>query len=223
MSPLPERRKSPEELAALREALGVPPDQAIASPSPPREDKLPTTESSIFEPSEKLIQPSTKAKPVRSLRKSRGLSVDQPKEKTAKNDGTLPVRRHRQSELVGLKEKEPLPVIEPATYLQSLQANRRWLVLFYSAGLGTVAFAIGWVMFGENQAGESVSQNAASFPSYWLPISALLGGVAVMLLGAGWLKWRRPRSEHHAGILTIIAVLVIAFGIVYFFPRVYGP
>ena len=50
----------------------------------------------------------------------------------------------------------------------------------------------------------------------------LAGGCGVMLLGAGWIQWRKKRSSHHAAILTILAVLVLVFGTLYFFPQLHG-
>ncbi len=50
----------------------------------------------------------------------------------------------------------------------------------------------------------------------------LASGSVVMLAGAGWLAWRRKRSAWHASVLTITAVLVLTFGILYFFPELHG-
>jgi uncharacterized membrane protein YozB (DUF420 family) len=59
----------------------------------------------------------------------------------------------------------------------------------------------------------------------WYPstIMGLIGGVSAgVLLIAGWVAWRRPLSRHHAGFMTIIAVLVLVFGTLYFFPGLHG-
>ena len=47
---------------------------------------------------------------------------------------------------------------------------------------------------------------------------ALCGGAGGLLV-AGWLFARKPRSRHHAALMTIIAVLVLAFGILYFLAK----
>lgn len=47
---------------------------------------------------------------------------------------------------------------------------------------------------------------------------ALAGGAGGLVV-AGWLFARKPRSHHHAALMTIIAVLVLAFGILYFLAK----
>jgi uncharacterized membrane protein YeiB len=53
-------------------------------------------------------------------------------------------------------------------------------------------------------------------------------GLLAALCGLGLLfsasvAWKKPRSRHHAGFITIISVLILAFGIIHHFSPTYGP
>lgn len=54
---------------------------------------------------------------------------------------------------------------------------------------------------------------------YLLAFAGGIGGLLVAL----FLFLKKPRSHHHAALITIIAVLVLAFGILYLLPKTDGP
>lgn len=226
MSPLPERRKSAEELAALRESLGIPGERPEGPTFPAQKEAIETPKSSVFEKPADLEMPKPAPKPVRSLRKSKGLVVDQPKETVAANTGKLPFRRHTDKELVGLRKTEAPPSVPPAVHLESMTARWWWLALFYGLGLVLIFLALlgGWAR----------GLSKFDLPAEWvfalvrwenfplLQFAMLIGSGVLMLGGAAWLRFRRPRSQHHAGILTIVAVLVLVFATLYFYPELNG-
>jgi hypothetical protein len=100
------------------------------------------------------------------------------------------------------------------------------LVFLYAAGIAVVLAAV----LG------AASQNVPlpDLPFEWLiqmnqmeSFGMILFGVlcaGALLLGASaaWLALARPLSRHHAGFMTIIAVLVLVFGTLYFFPALHG-
>ncbi|BCX50280.1 hypothetical protein HAHE_41880 [Haloferula helveola] len=285
MSPLPERRKTPEELAALRESLGIsadgPPPGApgvrreepaeeegaadelkaavfekapvpsaeeqqieLARESLPAKQEKPVeeptpepeaveeppaseavTERSAKEPTVPLKAP--KAVGTHSLRKSRGLVVDQPKQVRHREDGSLPVRRHTDEELTRLRRIEAPANEAPAMYLAKQTAPLPVVLLLY--GLALIGVSVGvldllWIS----------KSPIMDLPFGWLQEFAaaewrtravfitLAATAGILLLGAAWISLLKKLSMHHAGFLTIIAVLVLVFGTLYFFPELHG-
>lgn len=245
MSPLPERRKTPEELAALRQSLGIPAEApVVASEESPVEvplsgppevvvAELPELEVGVTEESEEVestelgeeVVKVVRPRPVRSLRKSAGLSVDQPKGRIARGDsGVIPAKRHSDDELNQIRRESQLtPSVGD---ILPKAAHAGVLLLLYGlillsvliVGLGAICQSIPisdlpfeWLM---------VASQKDSFPMVLFGILAV--GAVVLLLGAGWVAWARPLSRHHAGFMTIIAVLVLVFGTLYFFPELHG-
>jgi len=51
---------------------------------------------------------------------------------------------------------------------------------------------------------------------------AFAGGVGGLVVAA-YLFLKKPRSHHHAAFIAIIAVLVLVFGTLYFFPVIPNP
>lgn len=242
MSPLPEKRKSAEEIAELRKTLGIPgegaPTEDAAAPLAPD----PRPEPAADEPPEPAPQPEApepeppagersvpevpKLLPKHSLRKSEQLVVDQPKKAVARDSGELPVHRHSERELMQLRRAQSGPATPPAVQLEKLGAHPAALGLLYGAGV----LGCGLAMLGV----WASTLPPMDLPFDWLAAAVvrpgyrmvlfgiLAGGAGIMLLGAGWIGWRKKRSSHHAGILTILAVLVLVFGTLYFFPQLHG-
>lgn len=237
MSPLPERRKSAEELAALRETLGIsaegpPPGAPGVAKGGALEEEVKTgiveeLKSAVFEaPAEVAPAAEVKAKTVRSLRKSERLPRERPRQTFSKMaDGKLPVRRHTENELVRLKHAEAPAVVPPVVHLERITAGGTTLLFLY--GVGMLLVSLGWAgRWARGLPSMDLPDwlaEAVALPYYGMILYGLLaGGAAVMLLGAGWIHLRRPRSRHHAGFLTIIAVLVLVFGTLYSFPALHG-
>lgn len=289
MSQLPSRKKTPEELAALRESLGIsgdgPPAGAPggARPQPEADPGEATTEAPevagpdpetvvvesavaetlIPEPSPEPVvlesveteaeEPTVRERPMRSLRKSANLTVDQPKKvagqgsdklpkrrrreaesapsgkggpKKVGDSGKIPSRRHSDQELARLRNSSQPAADLPARRIADQTAGPVALAVIY--GVGTLLMLL-------SMAGVSAGKAASiDIPFDWLASATRLehymrivyglmaAGAVVMLLGAAWIRFRKPISQHHAAILTIIAVLVLVFGTLYFFPGLHG-
>ena len=120
---LPERRKSAEEIAKLRESMGIPgaaPQEPAPQVPPRQEEDLPAAEDE---------QPSTApvpAKPVRSLRKSER-EVPTPaaaavKIPPAEKGAAIPARRHNDRELMEMRRAQAAPPDRSIAYIKNPKA-----------------------------------------------------------------------------------------------------
>jgi len=208
MSPLPQRKKTAEEIAKLRESLGIP-DAAppppgmqaatpAAAPQPPelvpaREDTpssaaLGTPAPVVPEPiPEPLPEPTAppgdeEVRIVRSLRKSERLPLPRktiPVVRTSA-ESIIPTGRRSESELNELRRQQAFEATSPVVQLQAITAGP------FLIGIG-----------------------------YFLALAGGVGGLAV----AAYLWRKKPRSVHHAGFIATIAFFVIFFGALYLFPQ----
>jgi hypothetical protein len=284
MSPLPERRKTAEELAKLRESLGIsadgpPPDApGVRREEPaPGSDEVDELKAAVFEQpdpardaswhdrpghgSEELEvsgeakavpdeppmtgtvmpevgeashlevkedeSPVTETPPPHSLRKSASLVVDQPKPVRHRPDGSLPARRHTDEELMRLRRMDAGPAVSPVEALARRTVSVPVMILFYLLALAAVALLImESLWFSKAQPFDLPFEwlgRAVQADWYGTAIMSAIGGISAgVLLIAAWVAWRRPLSRHHAGFMTIIAVLVLVFGTLYFFPELHG-
>ncbi|GAA5483578.1 hypothetical protein [Haloferula sargassicola] len=215
MSPLPERRKSAEELAELRANLGIP----DAAPPPPdlkhETPPIPVKPQAVPDPAPAPPPPAEPEEPVerkphvvKSLKRSERGPVTPPKPVRADPQGKLPTRRHTRDELKRMLMTGAGNAQVPMEHLKHLTA-RWWTVGFFylAGGSGLVA-----PLFLEKR----------GRPSDVMLFGALAAGALIMLLGAGWIAWRRKRSSHHAGFLLILSILLLTFGILHFFPNLHG-
>ncbi|WP_035614610.1 hypothetical protein [Haloferula sp. BvORR071] len=170
-------------------------------------------------------------KTVRSLRKSEQGIVEtrrlDPEVAVVRVDGAaLPQRRHDERELMAMRR------IQQASPDQALnhigQQTARWYALTLGYLLPALGILCAWL-----------SHWLPTVPSPEFPTIAmaefsrtpgldrlgfgLLAGFGVIaLLLAGWIAWKKPRSRHHAGFITIIGVLILVFGIIHQFTPNYG-
>ncbi|MDB6080073.1 MAG: hypothetical protein JWO82_3820 [Akkermansiaceae bacterium] len=221
---LPQRRKTAEEIAKLREAMGLPgaenPDEA------PQETPAGDPGPAAPEPEP---PPPPRVKQVKSLRKSERipLSGDEEARRKKSADGVIPVRKRTEQELMDLRRQTAAPPEKSIAMLASLGAP--WWIILATYLLTILAAFIGW----SSMAFHDLSD--LDFPAQWIADlyvspSGPDGGkwlmVVVSLLAlalAGWIAWKKPRSRHHAGFVTIIIVLVVTFGIIYHQPLPNGP
>lgn len=260
--PLPERRKTPEELAKLRESLGIPaeglPDDAPAAegrdleqeriPDEARkgagEGRVPGVQERVDDgigpadpivaatvtPPEGLqeVLPGEKARmEVHSLRKSAGLVVDQPKPHRHREDGSLPVRRHSDEELMRMRRLDSGPAISPVEVLARQKLSLPLVILLYLFALAGVSLLLMeslWISRAQPlDLPFDWLRSAVLADGYRSAAAGLVGGVNfLVLLAAGGIAWRRPLSRHHAGFLALIAGLVLVFATLYFFPELHA-
>lgn len=240
---LPERRKSAEELAKLRESLGIspdgpPPGAPGTRPAEPAAAEVEELKAAVFSPPPEPVaveepasvavdDPEPAHRPPPSLRKSKGLVVDQPKPVRHRAGGSLPVRRHTDEELLRLRRIDSGPAVSPVEVLARKTLSLPGVILLYLLAATSVSLLVMeslWLS----------TTPAIDLPFEWLRDftgaawyrSAMIGAVggtgALALLVAGWVAWRRPLSRHHAGFAALIAGLVLVFGTLYFFPELHG-
>ncbi len=183
MSPLPQRRKSPEEIAKLRESFGIPGTEqgaALEKETPPSPEPPPPAAA---EP----------VKPVRSLRKSDEAipRLESPP------DSNLPHQRHSQEEIEAIRRREALAVMNTPPNRRLFPAHPALVAPGYLA----TAIATAGIWFYQ-------------FPLWATALCALAAfGVA------GALFMRHPVSRHHAAFIAVLALLLLVFASLYYFPQ----
>jgi hypothetical protein len=207
---IPEKKKTPEEIAALREGLGVPPAPTQPTqptpPLPPVEPEKPLPAPSVGgEPVIHLDLPPLTArpvkaepKPVHSLRKHELPLAPAPPvtQKTA-----LPTHRHDPRDVAQIRKREALAALQhqqstdPAAHLRRQTASPFLYVPGYLLAI------------------------AAAVTSYqhvhYITPAVLLGLAATITL---FIALRKPRSRHHAALLFIVVFLTLVFGALHYAP-----
>ena len=233
---LPQRRKSAEEIAKLRESLGIPGAAAAAESSEvPVEvpadagDRAdggdpvdPVYGVDVVEEvkSGAVLEslPPAAPKPVRSLRKSERKVVERTRRVAPAEATGIPARRHSDDELLEMRRIQAAPPDQAIAHIQHMTVPWPVIALGYLLPLcGAICawFAV-W----------SPGVPPMDFPAEWIgdlsrqPWLAKAGLGALGLFGglsfalAGWIAWKKPRSRHHAGFISIITLLVLVFGII---------
>ncbi|MCW1921249.1 hypothetical protein OKA05_01715 [Luteolibacter arcticus] len=230
---LPQRRKSAEEIAKLRESLGIsgetdPEAEPAAAenivlpdttPAPDPDTDAEVTESVAPAP-ERPERASLPAKPVRSLRKSERNPERSPLAPVETKNG-IPLRRHEDRELMELRRIQAAPPDKAIAYIQQLAAPWPLVVLGYLfplAGAACGLFAAFSPKIPEPDLQYQWVIDLSRAP--WLDkggFGALVACCAIGLLFAGWFMLKKPRSRHHGGFIIILAVLIAVFGIIHQF------
>jgi hypothetical protein len=267
---LPQRRKSAEEIAKLRESLGIPgaaseeesepevsPPKSFAPPPAPVA-KVPVktvpsplaSEPEAAEARSETVAPAAVAatlpepdeeaeilststpKVVRSLRKSeQGPVESKPVDDSVKvvrvDAAPIPARRHSDRELLEMRRVQAAPPDRAISHIRHLAVPWPLVALGYLLPLTGALSA--WLAYW------SPTVPPMDFPAAWMAdlsrqpwlakagFGLLSGLCGLGLLFAGGVAWKKPRSRHHAGFITIIAILILAFGIIHHFTPTYGP
>lgn len=235
---LPQRRKSAEEIAKLRESLGIPgetqeetdeTDNSVDSPvteapsdsSEEVQDEEPVAAAAAPQVSEQEQEAERRPAParrVRSLRKSEQKPVELSRVET--KDG-IPVRRHDERELMEIRRIQATPPDKSIAYIQHLAAPWPLVVLGYLFPLAGAACGL-FATFSPK-----IPEPDLQYPwlidlsrAPWLDkagFAALATSCAIGLGFAAWFALKKPRSRHHAGFIVILAVLIAVFGIIHQF------
>ncbi|MDX1679684.1 MAG: hypothetical protein R3242_03035 [Akkermansiaceae bacterium] len=216
MTPLPQRKKTPEEIAQLRDQLGVPQAtpattkmQTVMEPSVEAQRKATThAPPEASEGSEDAEEPQ--APEFRKLIHSDPDPIDPageraeadsyaspaaPIETGSKPGSPLPERRRSPHELEELRRREMLSQVgkEPPVNYKFQPAHPALITFGYLLA-------------------------AAGSCSFWMqsyPRTALAAGCMGALAIAVFLFICRPASQHHAGFISAIALLVGTFTIIH--------
>lgn len=189
MSLLPQRKKSADELANLRESLGI-------SGESPGEEELPAPiapAAAIPEPFPLL--PAKPPKPVRSLRKTEFVPTPAPAPAARPADSILPSYRRSDEEIQKLRRQD---AIDTTVVLPQTQIAHPALIVpgYLAAGAGVV-----------------------SFHFYQLDIRVTAGCVVLAMLFAILIFFKKTYSRHHAAFIAVMALFVIVFGTLHYFPQ----
>lgn len=212
MSFLPQRKKSSEEIAKLRETFGIP-----ASPNPSNKPAAPNNPPAAPVPAADLHRDATPAapapapaevpppadadpRPARTFRKSEP-AIARTAGPVSHGRAALPVRRHSQQELDACRRHEITTLQPPPANPKLTPAHPLVLVVGYLAALAG-ALPLVW-------------------PLTWttLPITVPATCVACALLVALYVFRRKPLSSHHAGFIAVICLFVSVFGALHYFPH----
>jgi hypothetical protein len=213
MSLLPQRKKSVEEIATLRESFGMAPPEAPVEtkvPAPPHPGppvwipeipvKSQMEEISPPAPMAPLPAPAEVNPPkiIRSLRKSeRGpRSATSPPLQSSK----LPINRHSAVQVQEIRRRETLSQLQLPPHPMTLVAP---LALIIPGYLGAVG-AAGYSLFYDTERLHPLIPAA---------------GVAVAIAIGSYIFLRKPLSRHHAAFIAVMALLVIVFGTLAYFPN----
>ena len=198
MSSLPQKRKSAEEIAKLREEIGLPPG-SVEAPAPEKPARVEA------EP-EPAPRSRPEAKQVRSLRRSERQPPPEPHVSSTESwASSLPAQRRSENELERIRQREAMQAlaseVPPAVaQLQTITAHPVILGLGY---LLVVGGAIGFI-------------SAESYAQIKPEIYALAGSLGGLLV-ALFIALRKVRSRHHAGFIAMIALVVLVFTVFHYF------
>ncbi len=248
-SKLPQRRKSAEEIARLREDLGVPGErgkpEAGPPPSRPENEKLPPAQSDRSAKSEipraetPVPPPVTNADvtpaldgptpaevrldaPASSVRESKPGATKLPAPMPPPEKLPSPVEvAGRGKPVRSLKRSERMPA--PArpeegrrprgdSNLPDHRHDDRELQRIRAVNAMKVQPPV-------EQIKSLAAHPALVVLGYLLAFAGGVGGLMIAL----YLFLKKPRSHYHAAFITIIAMLVLVFGILYFIPQPDAP
>ncbi|QTN34180.1 hypothetical protein HZ994_18260 [Akkermansiaceae bacterium] len=213
---IPDKKKSPEEIAALREGMGVPPPPAQPEKAPAAKPTMPPAsdpaaaplgaEAAMAKPVEAVIQldiapiPSrVEAAAAHRLRKH-DLPLAPAPPVPAMNKTALPAHRHDPRDIAQIRKREALaqlqnPGSDPASHLRRQTAHPLLYAPGYLLALAAAACAY---------------QRTAPIT----PIVLLALSLAVSL----YIAMRKPRSRHHAALIFMLVFLTSAFGLLHYAP-----
>jgi hypothetical protein len=264
MSLLPQRKKSAEEIAKLRESLGIPgspvPEQETSPPiaeipaEPVIDTLLPDSHQAVLvhppeaiplTPPEAPAIPTSGPKPVHSLKRSERAPIlhDEEEEEEDFDEAShasapepLPVQAaHRLPKPVrSLKKSEQTPVL---TVLPVAEPTPSSKIPFHRHSDKEIEEirrreALALLNVQKPNPKLAAAHFAILIPGYLLAIAgascflfyevtaAVTGACeAAALLIAAFIFMRRPISRHHGAFIAVIALLVIVFGAIHFFPQ----
>ena len=228
MSPLPQRKKSAEEIVRLRESLGIPgsetrDDGSSAKTEPEVDTIVPSNhKAAVIHEQAPAELPKPVPQQVHSLKRSEQIPVEReaPAPEPLPRE-PKPVRSLRKSEW---KPAEPQPEPPPDSPLphhrhtdrEIAEIRRREALALMNAQPNAKLFPAhpGLIIPGYL----SAIVAAAGLYFYQIPIVATLAFVGISLAVAVFIGIRKPVSRHHAAFISVISLFVLVFGALHYFP-----
>ncbi|MEO0017611.1 MAG: hypothetical protein RLZZ522_894, partial [Verrucomicrobiota bacterium] len=247
MSALPQHKKSPEELAKLRETLGIPPEAGgPAPPSLPLPLPLPEPEPEPGHPThhslkhveplvvpvpvlaapgggiEHLAVPAEPPAVVLEAKPVRSLKRSEreirPHEaRPAPAASKLPGHRHSEAEVAEIRRRSAIAAIAGGGFQLPQSARPPLLAAGYLLAIAGAAAPTLLKLLASLR--ESYTLGDAMSGGYHLLVACSLAALAV----ATYIYFKKTLSRHHAAFIAIIAVFALIFSILHYFPHLrYG-
>jgi hypothetical protein len=202
---IPTRKKTPEELAALRGEIDFS-QEPKTEPEPPAEQPKPPMFQKVIGRVPKWTPPPAQTSPAKPEPKKRTIhtlrKVELPLGPAPEvyNKTPLPQRRHSQSHISEIRRREALANVsdnlaDPVSRLKKLTAHPILLTPTYLIGFTAIYTAWNRVYF--------------ITPITLIFVSGLL---------TAYIFWKKKRSRHHAAILMIILIMTLVFGGIHYAP-----
>jgi hypothetical protein len=233
MSALPERKKSPGEIARLRETLGVPlpPTGQAPTPADTVETLVETNhQAAVIEPMPAAPLgplPAPGGGPLHSLKRAErqaAMHTPHPAPQPAAPASAKPVRSLRKSELhapPANHHAEPRPDSKLPLYRHSqdeiADLHRRDVISLMNAQPNPkllpahLALIVPGYLF--------VAAGAIGCWFYQFPLAATAGCSTAALSIAAFINLRKPASRHHAAFIAVAALFLIIFSALHYFPH----
>jgi len=214
MSLLPQNKKSAEEIAKIREDLGIS-GQFLVEKSLPAEgvdlakEEVPADSSpppiGVTQPPESAELASAPAatrspKVVRSLRKSEQAPLPVERPSVQPVESILPVLKHSDRELQELRRREALAAIGTSGQAVHPLLRSAHPLLILPGYLLVMAAPI-------------------CYEVYQLRMRVPLACILLAMVFSLIIFLRKPQSRHHAAFIVVIAIFAIAFGALHYFPH----
>ena len=229
MSSLPQRKKTPEELAALRAQEFAPlsrlaptdsPTPAAMPASPPLVQRdvtaRPRPVDSLSEPlaasaTEKIPPRPRKAAPMKhgNVQVFDGLRPKAALEPNTSSPGAtaqIPHRKHDANELQQLRHRGLMQTRPPVQRILSMQLHPVSVALLYLFAIATIVQTL------RHWSPEGMER-------FYYPV----GGCGILLLTSLFLYFKKPRSRHHAAIISGMCFVVLGFIILFILKNPYAP
>lgn len=202
---IPQKKKTAEEIAALRQGLGIPqpssePDATPAQQAPPLQNQPPAAASAV-EPIVKLDLPPTMPtekndlKPRRSLRKN-DLPLAPAPAITHKTE--LPSLRLDPQDISQIDKREALAALQ--------QSSMKPISHYFNQTASPFLYAPGYLF--------ALAAGITAYHRFlYITPAALLSLSAIILL---YIAWRKPQSRYHAALLFVIVFLILVFGALHY-------
>ncbi|KAB2640896.1 MAG: hypothetical protein DVB25_03390 [Verrucomicrobia bacterium] len=224
MNPLPLRKKSPEELAKLRQTFGILPSPPAAqtpderpslASAPKRMGALPLPSAKI--PADVAAPQRQLRPPSRSFKRSEHrpkLEADTPSlTATDATPSPLPLRRHSAQELAHARRHDALAVISRGAYQLPTAAHPVLLVCGYLLACGGAAAPT--LLDGLSRLTGSYTLAMAWSQGYHLLTACTLAALVV----AAVIYARNSLSRHHAAFIAIIVFFALVFSVIHYFSQ----
>lgn len=201
MTPLPERKKSSDEIAKLRESLGVPPterspDEATAEPK--QLGELTQSQDGNLA-SNKLDAPAPPPAPPEKPQKAHSPNQkSEPLERLpSPPDSPLPHQRHSQEEIEAIRRQCAFSMVNTIPDRRMFPAHPALLALGYLP----IPIAVAGIAF------------------YNLPLWGTALCAASVAVVSILIFFRYPVSRHHAGFSIVLMIFLLVFASLHYFPQ----